>query len=908
MKQNTNVQHFFKRAEELIAVGKDESALQILHEFLISKKTRSVAPSALEPIANLFVQLSVDLRKGHTLKDGLHQFKRNVQLSESGLPFVEAVCRKLVEIAEKKLQDVQSIADKRALEALDDDLEVGESPEDILLSAVSSEQSRERADRELITPWLRFLWEIYRLVLDLLKNNSRLEVTYGAVVQQAFQFCVTYNRKNEFKKLTDNLRFQFPTAQQRGVVNKQVNAIDLQDPETLQRFLDLRFTQLNYSVKLELWQEAFKAVEDTHNLLTASKRPPKPTMMVSYFENLAKIFLVGENLLFHAAAWQRFFNLYSQSPSATDEELSRYSSIFLLSSLSISQDSSDDEFERRRANAQLSSLLNLPKVPTRDSLIQFALNKSVYDYVDPTIKKLYQLLEAAFHPLQTRDELNNIIDEIESNKHFAKYIKPLRKVILTRLFEQVSQVYETVKLDFLVQLATFKGQFSLSPLEIEGFLLNAGSQGRLSFYIDHDAEVVTFVNDPFSESSSSTFSKLQTSPDELIRSQLANLAKTLYASSQYIDPSYSEKQKLLRERLIAQTHEAIAREREEHEKSQRLLVERKQQAEIEKKEREAEASRARLLKIEEEKAAEAKRVEEENKRRLEEKLEREKAALREKEKRRMVEEINAKGIIKVDLNNLEDVDEEKLRLMQIEQLEKDKTDLESRLKSLFKKMDHVERAYRKYELPLLEKDAGSQKERDLQVYEEFKSKKIAQAKKDHEEALQLRNRLQRIVPDFSSFRESISSDVTAKREALIKENAEQLAIAKEERINAVRQERYQQKLAEYETALRREAEDEERKKVVADRLEKENKRRENIEREQKEREAATAKQREIEAIIEAKVSGNTKSSGGAYQPPSRRSAESRPATTPSPEDDAPLDVSKLTFAERMRLKRAGKLK
>jgi len=885
----------------LIAVGKEESALQILHEFITSKKTRSVAPLALEPIAILFTELSVSLRKGFTLKDGLHQFKKNVQLATNGLQSVETVSRKLIELAEQKLNDAQAKADERAVNSVEDDLEAGESPEDILLSAVSSEQSRDRADRQLVTPWLRFLWESFRLVLDLLRNNSRLEVTYAAIVQQAFQFCLSYNRKIEFKKLCEMLRshIQYATTQQKAGT-KHLNAIDLQDPETLTRYLDLRFSQLNVSVKLELWQEAFRSIEDIHALINVSKRPVKPNMMVNYYEHLAKIFLVADNGLFHAAAWHRFFNLYSQSPNATEEELSRYSSIFLLSTLSIPQESANPDLNEdniRYSNHRLATLLNLPKAPTRESLIQYALNKNVYDFVSPSVKKLFELLETNFHPLSIRDDLKEVIGEIEQNEIYAPYIQPLTKTILTRLFQQVSQVYETVKLDFLIQLATFEGKFQVSPLQIEGFLLNAGKDGQLSFHIDHDAEVITFRSDPFDDALHSSASSLQTSPAELVRSQLSNLAKTLYASVKYVDPTYAEKQKAIRERLVASAAEALAKEREELEKSRELLAKRKEQAEKEKKEREAEAARLKQQKIEEEKAAEAERAEAEARRRIEEKIQREQEAAKKLEKDKLIEDIKSKGIIQLDAAQLEDLDADKLRIMEIEQLEKDKKDTETRLQSLFKKMDHTERAYRQYELPLLEKDALVQKEEDLKNYEAFKAKRIAQAKKEHEEAIQLRDRLSKIVSDYEKYRDEIDSEAHARMEAIRKQKAVELEAAKKERIEQVRQQRYEQRLAEYRAQLEEQAREEERKKAEAAKAEADEKKRAELQKLREEREATNrildekaAKQREVEAQIEAKLRAQRSGSAATPSP--------TPSPAPSGTPDRPL-----TYAEKLKLKR-----
>lgn len=887
-----------QRAEELIAVGKQESALLTLYEFLTSRRTRSVAPASLEPIALLFVQLSVDLRKGFTLKDGLHQFKKNVQVSDNGLPIFENVVRNLIDVATKRLETAQSEADSNTY---DDDLEESESPEELLLSAVSSEQSKDRSDRELVTPWLRFLWESYRLVLDLLRNNSQLEVTYSNVVQKAYQFCLKYNRKAEFRKLSDLLRSHISSATQQKYGQRQYNSVDLQDPETLQRHLELRFNQLNVSVKLELWQEAYRSVEDLHSLISSSKRPPKPGMMVSYYENLTKIFLVSDNELFHAASWQKFFNLYSQSPNATEEQLVRYSSIFFLSTLAIPQESFNLDLSEdfvKHSKQRLASLLNLPKAPTRESLIQFGTTKNVYNYVHPSVKKLYQLLEVNFHPLTIRDELNLIIPEIESNGALAQYVKPLTKVILTKLFEQISQVYESIKLDYLIQLATFNGKFELSSLEIESFLLNAGRDGQLSFFIDHDAGVVNFVSDPFGEIIPNSNSSLQSSPADLVRSQLSNLAKTLYASTQYTDSTYAQRQQSLRERLIASATEALAKEREEAEKTRELLEQRKAQLEKEEREREAQAIRDRQRKLEEEKAAEANRAAEEAKRRLEEKMKRDKEAIEFAEKKKLVDEINANGVIKLDVNKLRDLTTEEIKALQVTQLQKDQVDLETRTKALFKKLDHTERAYRKYELPLLEKDSSLQRDRDLAVYEEFKSKKIVAAKKSHEEALELKQRLEKFVPEFIKFKEQVGSEVASKREKLIKEQQAKLDAAKQERLEQVRQERYAKALADYKLALEKEAIEQERAKQEEERRIKEEKRRESLQKLREEREATNkgldaqaARQREIDALIEAKM--NNKGS----------SSVPTPAASPAATEEAP---KKLSFAERMKLKRAQK--
>ena len=64
---------------ELIAVGKNLSALQSLHEIITSKRSKSASLQALEPIMLRFVELCVNLRKGKLAKEGLYQFKNIAQ-------------------------------------------------------------------------------------------------------------------------------------------------------------------------------------------------------------------------------------------------------------------------------------------------------------------------------------------------------------------------------------------------------------------------------------------------------------------------------------------------------------------------------------------------------------------------------------------------------------------------------------------------------------------------------------------------------------------------------------------------------------------------------------------------------------------------------------------------------------
>jgi len=176
-----------KNAEGLVQLGQTHAALQSLTEMFSSKRFRATPITSLEPIMLRFVELCVDMRKGRTAKEGLMQFKNIAQ--NSSVPSIETVINRFIQLSDAKVREAQEkAAVQSAVEV--DDLEATETPESILLGAVSGDQSKDRTDRALVTPWLKFLWESYRTSLETLKNNARLEVIYQ-VEKLPFAFLTT---------------------------------------------------------------------------------------------------------------------------------------------------------------------------------------------------------------------------------------------------------------------------------------------------------------------------------------------------------------------------------------------------------------------------------------------------------------------------------------------------------------------------------------------------------------------------------------------------------------------------------------------------------------------------------------------------------------------------------------------
>ncbi|KAJ6260973.1 Eukaryotic translation initiation factor [Drechslerella dactyloides] len=916
-------ENVLKRAQELIAVDQSAAALQILHEHITSKRSRNTPIASLEPVILLFIDLCVDLRKGKTAKDGLYQYKNIAQ--NTTVQTIEMVLRIFIEKSEAKVTEAQQRAEQINLEQVED-LEALETPESILMATVSGEQTKDRTDRKVVTPWLKFLWETYRTILDILRNNARLETMYQQTASQAFQFCLKYTRKTEFRRLCELLRNHLQNASK---YSAQMHAINLNDPDTLQRHLDTRFQQLNAAAELELWQEAFRSVEDIHNLLTLSKRPAKPIMMANYYEKLTRIFRTSDNHLFHAASWNRYYNLLRSSaaavqtgtvakkeyPTTNEAEFSRVASYVILSALSIPVISTArsrgglvdvEEANKRTKSSRLTNLLGLANLPTRSALLKDILAKGLLKRARPEIRELYSILEVDFHPLSICKKIAPILTQIGSDEDMKKYVPPLQQVILTRLFQQLSQVYDTLQLDFVYNLVSFPEPFEIGQNAIEKFVMNGCKKGELAIRINHATRALTFESDVFSSAKSlpigatgaaerdAGVQRLQSTPQEIVRTQLSRLAKTLYLTCAYVDPSFIEIKNREKAEALARAETGAKKEHEETLARREAIKQHKEAAESALANREKESQRLHALR-EIEREQTAKRIlEEDKKKREQERMERQLKEIQTAEFWKQVTTLGLtteefRGHVKsMGLELPEDVttlDSSFIRKVKIAIMENEKKETTEKLRVTSKRIDHLERAYRKEELALLPQDYEAQRKRDLEAHNEKVEEFLREHKQKHEENVILKKRLSRLIPFYEGFRDDVRSRRHEEFEARRKKAEQQLQVEMDKRRKQVREAK-ERKRREEEEAERRRIEEEERlqreeeERLAKEAEEAEKKEQARLEQEQrrKEREEAAEKQRQREREAEERAEERRR-----QRKEDERVAHERPAPAPAPE-------------------------
>ncbi|XP_077311585.1 eukaryotic translation initiation factor 3 subunit A [Lithobates pipiens] len=828
-----------KRANEFLEVGKKQPALDVLYDVIKSKKHRTWQ-KIHEPIMLKYLELCVDLRKSHLAKEGLYQYKNICQ--QVNIKSLEDVVRAYLKLAEERTEAAKESSQQMVLDI--EDLDNIQTPESVLLSAVSGEDTQDRTDRLLLTPWVKFLWESYRQCLDLLRNNSKVERLYHDIAQQAFKFCLLYTRKAEFRKLCDNLRMHLGQIQRH---HNQSTAINLNNPESQSMHLETRLVQLDSAISMELWQEAFKAVEDIHGLFALSKKPPKPQLMANYYNKVSTVFWKSGNALFHASTLHRLYHLSREMrKNLTQEENQRMSTRVLLATLSIPITPERTDIARLldmdgiivEKQRRLATLLGLTSPPTRVGLINDMVRFNALQHVVPEVKELYNWLEVDFHPLKLCSRVTKVLDwvreQAEKEPELQQYVLQLQNNTILRLLQQVAQIYQSIEFSRLATLVPFVDAFML-----ERAIVDAARHCDLQVRIDHSSRTLSFGSDlNYSAREDAPVGPyLQNMPSEHIRNQLTAMSTVLSKAVSAIKPAHIVQEKEEQQQLAITAF--LKNSRKEHQRilaRRQTIEERKERLEnlnIQREKEELELKEAELQKV---RKAEEERLRLEAKEREKERILQEHELIKKKTVRERLEqikktELGAKAFKDIDIENLEELDPDFIMAKQVEQLEKEKRELQERLKNQEKKIDHFERAKRLEEIPLIKKAYEEQRINDMELWEQQETERIKNLLLEREKAVEHKNRMSRMLED----RDLFVSKLKAARVSVYEEKLKQFQDRLEEERKARLEERKRQRKEERRAAYYRNKEEEEQMKQE-----------EEMKKEREERDRAENERREAE--------------------------------------------------------------
>lgn len=824
----TTPESALRRAEDLIKIQKSEEAWDVLNNLLHARRYQTWIPS-IETLMCLYIELCVKLRKN--IRSGLTHYRSICQ--QQHFSYFEKAVRFLIQTAEAEVNKAaQEITDESEAEAknleqvsklIDEDLGFSPSEQIYFVSAVGGEDADERSKRKILSPRLKYLWDSYRSVLDVLKNNAMMDNLYHDVVRSALAYCRNFERVGDFKKLCDLLRSHFSNIEK---YQSSANSVDLSVPEVVIAHCTTKFLLMELACDFKVWNEALYIIEDIHNLLARTDTMGvydmiSPSVLAKFFEKLVQFFWASENYVFHAHAWRALYVQYraleesseASSVENLNEKIQFAASNSVLSALITPIDLNESSSEDAQEDYifALKSLLSM-KTVTRSEIIDKLLCDGLLDASFPEIKSIFEEIQNSPSPYTLFSKIQLSMDKLSSD--FGNYRPLLNDVIIRQLLSRLSASYDTIGIDNFVKMVP-----SVDPGYLERLIVDQSSALGISVKINHKENQLSLMT--------------RRNQDIELTNQLVNLRSSLQSLTPLIRPETLESKALERssvfnlirdgledDRSIILQRAKVVAARREIQKAEKIAYEKKQ----------LEEKKLRLAREAEKKKQESIRLEKEQER---------------------IAELQGSSAVTVESSSVS-VEDKKSAVVDPEEEERLKKKKEQEYE---KRRDYFIRAQRIEEIPKLEDFAVKQKVEDekrlLSQFERLKEESRAA----FEHRIAEKERLRRMREQSGKFysriieKRQVEFDLARSKQLerltqLKKAKEIELKLKEEEEAERKRQEESRRKeleLQEREARLHEEKEREAREKRLAE------------QREMAEyAERTAAKQREREAELERK--------------------------------------------------------
>jgi len=468
-RHRSNPEAVLKKATGTVKLGDKEDAWNIISEYLASRNKKGWR-AAVNEMMSLFVDLCVELRKSP--KDGFIQYRHHC--SQLHLDSLEQNLRELIEKATTR----------------------GNEEHDELLEQFEGQDLQDPEVRKKYTkaqfqlPSLKFQWTTYRVVLDVLRNNQKLDPLYQETVRGAIRYCTTYNRTSEYRKLCDVCRKHL-----RWIFDHQTpgkNFVEIGTQNMLSIYLNTRFLLLENATKLQLWQEAYRLITDIYELRQKSTIPLEPSLEKNYYNKLAQIFIGSNNVVLHAYAVIRYFVLLrdewerqesglqvrrkKDEEPLTEDQIKKIAMKCILATCATppprclsdtigpAMNSEDDKFRL------MCDKLHFHSRPNQKNLCDQLEKEEISDGLPQVFSEIQKVMMSDNSPLTLCSEVMRVMNQIiEANEDLAVYMEPMKQACARKLIVSVSKMYKSIPMDRLLKMITFD---DWSRPDVESLLLD----------------------------------------------------------------------------------------------------------------------------------------------------------------------------------------------------------------------------------------------------------------------------------------------------------------------------------------------------------------------------------------------------------------------------------------------------
>ena len=851
-------------ADDLLNLGLHEDALDALGEILNQKNAKYLDPKSVAPVVSRLITLSIQFKTSSVLNEGLKKLKHNYFNNADGLKVLSDLIQSYVNELSSYLEEQEARLGEIGSEDADENENV--TPFSIMYAASKKVDATEgsASEEEHIGSFVTMVLERMHFLLNLTFNKSPLDAVYMQTCYRVFSIITKQKNKNQFRRFSDLLRGHINDLMyfHKGKVEKGNHKIafttDLNDAEVYQRLADFKYFMLRQAVKLSLWHEAYKVIEDIHNFAEISNSyRPKAIALASYYQCVAKTFLAAGNHLMNAYALTKFFALYQTNPNATEEDFKKYASVNFLACLATS------EFELPKSindpSNSLYKMMGLNEKPNRQQLLESVLAENVYKYVSSDIKELYEVLNN--FNVESISSLKNLlqterIQTLFKSEEYKDYLIPLRDQFINKIFVAISSSQESISIADIFEAASLPKPFDLDNFDIFNALIQAAADDYIFFNLDEESETINFINDAYKLIYNPKASEEEEDEDdedmeivddddaadivedaeeeiinevpELEEPQQQSIKRTskvltyftedFITSEQYAKGSYFDRVKLIREKIFASEKRDIENELKGIEIAKGMAKEYSAMKAQQKAENEA---LQREIRRQQEKEAKENLKKEEAERKEEEKKKKEEIAMNEQILKDAIYKMNAKGLVIVDPKDLKKHTFEEISTMDMKAFLKDDKEFEEKLPTIFSRADYLYRAQLEVEEPKLKESLEVMKKEQDARYEEVVRKLTEQAMERHTKAVALHDLL---APNFNDYLSMKNALIESRKEVFLKERQEKIDALKKklfiEKVEALKKQEEQEAIerAAIEEAERKAKEQEEAKKQARERL------------------------------------------------------------------------------------------
>ncbi|AFZ80366.1 eukaryotic translation initiation factor 3, subunit 10, putative [Theileria equi strain WA] len=796
-----------KRAAELRNIGQNDEALQILHSAIGHRFFRTQGwDTTQERIMLEYVALCIDQDKLRMARDGLHQYRLIAQ--HANVASLGKVIVELLDRAESRLHKIKATIPTG--EEKVDISDYDESP-DTLIACTLQVELRDPTTKTLHDVY-RFLWEIYKMILDIMRATPKLEKVYHETARKAIVFCRENGRVPEFKRLCDVLRGHY------SFLLKVSNKPEMECMLRPELHIETRINQLISACDMGLWKEAFNTVEDLYTLgirdyitktfqgsvsVLGQQKEKLLKWLAIFYEKLALIFWVSDLHLFHALAVLRYvMHIRMYKKKVSQEDITYLSSKSVLAVLSVpnyqkepnkSNDltsvlsTSSYEMQKR-----MSTLLGYNTIPNKESLRYALTMKNILPLADENTKKLYSLIEnesdnsmklcLQLVPLLTEKEEEEEDGAAKTGDKFCDklsiYYPKIKSVVFHKVLLMISKVYASMTISFFTKSICPPEFYEWNDAEKE--IVELVHRGLCHIRFDYANSVLYFNSSSVSADSIAS-----------IRHQLTDLGKNLYYAMKLLTPEETKRTQEERHLQLVSMKNNIEKERTRLMKRTSEIYQRRQEHQEEQMRVEEERKKLEMQqKINEEKAEKERR--EEALRQMEiQRRKDEKYKIKSETAQQMLQEIRKLGgaqsskiMIKgktLDEINVDDVidgfvEYDDLEKAQEEQLIKERQECIKQRRAEIKRIDHFVRAIREHDILLYPEWQNSTCQEDTKLLMEVQKRRESKFKEDSEVMKQEKEAFMKYIDDKNKW---VENHMAIRRQKFEREHAEQTRRFKE---------------------------------------------------------------------------------------------------------------------------------